>query len=298
MTRLPKILLAAVVTVAGAALASNGLARSVAAHLWPAERFSRCTVDPRIFCEPGSEPFARAIAGLLPTAVAQVEHKQYGAFVKPVKIYTYNSQDTYALYAGTRGGAGSMSFGEVHLAPAMQTVPTQYAALLAHELSHLHLAQRIGVIKMMRLPHWFKEGWATHTSGGGGAGNVTAEQAIFALVHGRHFTPGEADTLAEALSPARASSFKLESGMYYRQASLLVDYLQRRDPQAFAGLIRDVEAGQRLGPTLIASYGQPLSILWQDFQADLRDHPAARWAQGAALSPPVTAPPATLKTSS
>jgi hypothetical protein len=232
---------------------------------------------PMIFCEPGSEPFARAIAALLPAALAQVEQAQQGSFIKPVKIFAYTRLDTYALYAGTPRGAAVTSFGEVHLAPVMQTVPTQHAALLAHELSHLHLLQRVGAMTMMRLPNWFTEGWATLTSDGGGAGEVAPEQAIFALVHGRHFTPRDSESL---LSPSNAGNDGLSGTMYYRQASLLVDYLQRRDPAAFVRLIRHIESGQRFGPALLTAYGQPLSALWQDFQADLRLHPAARREHG------------------
>lgn len=277
MHRFSKIALATFVMVIGITLSSSGLARAVAAHVWPAERFGHCTDDPRIFCEAGSEPFARTIANLLPAAVAQVERGQYGAFLGPVRIYVYSSLDTYALYSGTRGGAGVTSFGEVHLAPRMQTVPMQYAALLAHELSHLHFVQRVGPMTMMRLPNWFTEGWATLTSQGGGAGGISQEQAVFALVHGRHFTPRDTESL---LSPATASDFHLSGAMYYRQASLLVSYLQRRDPKAFKDMIRGIETGQSFESALFNVYRQSLSVLWQDFRADVRLHPAARSEHG------------------
>jgi len=273
MRRAPRIVLVLAVIAAGATAASSGLARSAAVHLWPVEPFSRCTSDPRIFCEPGSEPFARAIAALLPTAIARVEQQQYGPFRKPVKITTYASQDTYALYAGHRAGAATTSFGEVHLAPRMRGLPGQHAALLGHELSHLHLLQRAGALATMRMPNWFTEGWATSTSGGGGAGGVDPEQAVFALVHGVHFTPGETESL---FSPTRAHSFKLGGAMYYRQASLFVGYLQRRDANAFAGMVRELEAGEPFASALRRAYGQPLPGLWQDFRAGLRYHPAAQ----------------------
>jgi hypothetical protein len=272
MPRLPKIVLCVVLMAAGAAVAVTGVARAAAAHMWPGERFGHCTDDPRIFCEPGSEPFARAIATLLPAAVAQVERKQYGAFLKPIKIYIYSSLDTYALYSGTRGGAGVTSFGEVHLAPLMQSFPTQYAGLLAHELAHLHLVQYVGALGMMRLPGWFTEGWATLTSDGGGAARVQPEQAIFALVHGRHFTPLDTGSLP---FPPSARDFTPGDAMHYRQASLLVDYLQGRDPHAFAALTGALKTGQGFGPALLQAYGQPLPVLWRDFQASLARHPAA-----------------------
>jgi len=277
MSNLTKIIWAIVLAVVSVTFSSSGLARAVAAHAWSTERFSSCTNDPRIFCEPGSESFARAVAILLPTAIVQVEERQYSAFFSPIRIYTYSSRDSYALYSGTRGGSATTSFGEVHLAPAMQAIPTQYGALLAHELSHLHLAQRAGTMAMMRLPNWFTEGWATLISGGGGAGIVRPEQAIFALVHGRHFTPRDAESL---LFPSNASDFNLSGTMYYRQASLLVDYLQRRNPKAFRDLISNIETGQRFGPALVKVYGQPLTVLWKDFQTDLRCHSAAKWENG------------------
>jgi hypothetical protein len=269
-----KIVLCGVLMAAGACVASIGVARVAAAHIWPGERFGQCTDDPRIFCEPGSEPFARVISTLLSAAVAQVERKQYGAFSKPIKIYIYSSLDTYALYSGTRAGAGVTSFGEVHLAPLMQSFPKQYAALLAHELAHLHLVQYVGAFDMVRLPSWFTEGWATLTSDGGGAARVQPEQAIFALVHGRHFTP--LDTGSLPFSPS-ARDFKPGDAMHYRQASLFVEYLQGRDPNAFAALTGGLKDGEGFGPALLQAYGQPLPVLWQDFQASLRRHQAARW---------------------
>lgn len=273
MPRLPKIMLSVAAVAFSALLASSAIARAVVVHLWPAERFDRCTDDPRVFCEPGSERFARTIATLLPAAIAQVEQKQYGAFVKPIKIYTFSSIDTYALYAGTRGGAGAMSFGAIHLAPKMQAVPDQTPSLLAHELAHLQLAQRAGALAMLRTPTWFTEGWATLTSNGGGAGGISAAQAVFALVHGRHFMPRAAESL---LSRTSAADFKLSDGMYYRQASLFVDYLQRRDRDAFMATVHGLETGRPFGPALQSAYGQPLSFLWQDFQADLRQRLAER----------------------
>ena len=273
----PRIVLAIFLIAVTATLALSGRARAMVVHLWPGERFDQCTQDPRIFCEPGSEPFARRIAPLLPSALALVEQKQQGSFLRPVKIYTYQHENTYALYSGTRRGVGVMSFGEVHLAPAMQAVPGQHPALLAHELSHLHLQQRVGTFGMVRLPNWFLEGWATHVSGGGGAGDVTPEQAIFALVHGRHFQPGDTESL---FSPSNAEHFKLNGMMYYRQASLLVDYLQRRDPAAFTRLTANIEAGNAFDPALRSAYGVPLSILWHDFLNAARQHSAAQWPHG------------------
>lgn len=275
MTRLPQIILALVAMAASAMLGSSVLARAVVVHMWPSERFGRCSDDPRVFCEPGSERYAERIASLLPAAIEQVEDRQGGPFLKPVKIYLYSTVRNYALYSGTQGGAGSMSFGEIHLAPKMQAVPEQHLALVKHELSHLHLVQRIGALRMWQLPHWFTEGWATLISDGGGAGGVTETQATFALVHGRHFTPPDNESLLSKLSSGRAGAFKISEQMYYCQASLLVAYLQRRNPNAFTQLIRDIESGQPFGPALQKAYGAPLTSMWKDFLVDASHRPNA-----------------------
>jgi hypothetical protein len=269
VSRRPKILLAIIAVVVVATLTGSDVARAVVAHAWAPERFARCTSDPRLYCEPGSERFARSLAPLVPAAMAQVEAKQGGLFQKPVKIYVYSTVAAYTRYSGTQGGAGSTSFGEIHLAPVMQAVPEQHLALVTHELSHLHLVQRIGAWRMYRLPHWFTEGWATLVSDGGGVGLVTKEQATFALLHGRHFTPPDGKPLLSRLSPTRGGESKIGGPMYYRQASLLVDYLQRRDAQAFLALVRAIEKHEAFAQALQEAYGQALPVLWKDFLVDL-----------------------------
>lgn len=272
MIALRKLLLGGAVLAAGIALASCSLARSVAVHLLPFERYGNCTPDPRILCEPGSEDFARAIAPLMRDTIARIERAQYGPFVRPVRVTTYRSVDSYARWSGGPQGTGRMAFGEVHLHPRLANfTPATQAALLAHELSHLHLQQRIGDLAMLRLPMWFTEGWPTLVSGGGGAGNVSPQGASYELLHGRHLVPGEARSL---LSVGGPSSFGLSEGMYYRQASMLVEYMQRRDGEAFSRLVYAIHEGQGFGPSVRDAYGRPLAGLWQDFRADLRQRTA------------------------
>lgn len=45
--------------------------------------------------------------------------------------------------------------------------------------------------------------------------------------------------------------------------------MKQRDGAAFERLIRDVAAGNAFGTAVQAAYGQPLSVLWQDFRGDL-----------------------------
>lgn len=267
-------LLAGSALAALAVLSFSGQARAAVVHLWPIDPFTRCTPDLRIYCEPGAEAYANAIAPLMPAAIARVEGAQYGPFTAPVKVYVYDKVSTYARYGGGPGGAGRSAFGAVHLSPVLRDRPTEQAALLAHELSHLHLGQHAGTLAVWRLPAWFREGYPTMVSGGGGASRVTKDAAIFALVHGRHIEPVESESM---LFPKLWEHYRLPAQMYYRQSALMVDYLRERDQAAFDRMMHDLNDGKAFGPSLRAAYGQPLAVLWSDFRSGLRSHPAARW---------------------
>jgi len=270
-----RLLLGGLVLVVGATLACSSLARATVLRLWPGASYANCTPDPRIFCEPGAEPMARAIAPLMPAAIARVEGAQYGPFTAPVKVVVYGSEHAYARRSGGRSGLGRMSFGEVHLAPVLARRPAEYLPILTHELSHLHLYQHAGGLAMMRLPNWFMEGWPTLVSGGSGAGAATRENAIFTLVHGRRFEARDSGRLLGGFD----TDPRMSAGMYYRQASLLVEYMQQRDRAAFARLVRDVAGGKRFAGAVQDNYGQPLAGLWDDFRAGLRADPAAQWRE-------------------
>lgn len=274
-----KIVLCIAVLSAGTVLAASGQARAAIAQLWPLKPFTQCTPDPRLWCEPGAEAYARALADQMPVAVHTVEQAQYGPFAKPIKVYVYDTIDTYARYGGGPDGGGRSAFGAVHMSPVLRDQPARQPLILAHELSHLHLGQRTGTLAMGRLPPWFREGYPTVVSGGGGAGDVTPENAIFALVHGRHLEAEEAGSL---LNPHMWEHFKLPAPMFYRQSALMVDYMRRRDPAAFERMIQAIEARKPFGDAVRDAYGQPLAALWRDFRAGLRSHPAARWDYAAA----------------
>ena len=254
--------------------ATSGQARAAIAQLWPLKPFTQCTPDPRLWCEPGAEAYAQALAGQMPKAVQTVEQAQYCPFAQPIRVYVYDTIDTYARYGGGRDGGGRSAFGAVHMSPVLRSQAAKQPLILAHELSHLHLGQRTGTMAMGRLPPWFREGYPTVVSGGGGADGATPENAIFTLVHGRHIEAEEAGSL---LNPHMWEHFRLPAPMFYRQSALMVDYMQRRDPAAFERMIKAIEARQAFRDAVRDAYGQPLAALWKDFRTGLRSHPAARW---------------------
>lgn len=239
------------------------VARVTKAWTQSKEDFSQCTADPRIFCEQGSEALAIKIMPLLPTAVDLIERSQYAPFAKPMRIYTYATTRSYASHSGALdSSSGAVSLGTVHLSSKVLQAPERTQAILAHELSHLHLQQQIGTLAWARIPSWFHEGLATRMSNGGGAETVSEQDALYAIAHGKHFVPEESQWI---MFPRTASSYGLHPHMYYRQSALFVDYLRESDPRAFQQLLQAISAKMVFAEALAFSYGKPLQALWQDF---------------------------------
>lgn len=255
----------------GGALAASPVGRMTyyGARAWLSSKahFTQCTPDPRIWCEPGAEALAAALALDLPSAVARNEAAFGAAFAGAVRVNVYASDDSFSRHGAVAPrAAGVAVLGEVHIAAKLAHWPRpRAAAILTHELAHLHLIQRIGAMGIAKLPNWFWEGLPTHISGGGGAGAVTREQALFAYAHGRHLVPEDAGSL---VAPKQAESYRLEPAMYYRQASLLVAWMERKDAAAFQHLLAAVGRGEAFAPALVQAYGCPLTTLWAEFQAE------------------------------
>jgi hypothetical protein len=80
-------------------LAAGQTGRIVLAWLQPTSDFVQCTADPRIWCEPGAEQVARAVAPSMAEAVSVVERAHYGSFPKPVRIQIYSSRASFARHS-------------------------------------------------------------------------------------------------------------------------------------------------------------------------------------------------------
>ncbi|WP_426318226.1 hypothetical protein [Pseudoduganella sp. R-43] len=264
-------LLIAVSLPVAAAFTPVGQMAFYGARAWLSSKdhFTQCTPDPRIWCEPGAEAFGAAIAPLLPAAIGHDERAFGMAYVAPVRVNVYASDESFSRYGAVAPrAAGVVVLGDVHLAPKMQAWATERReAIVTHELAHLHLVQRIGMSGIGKLPNWFWEGLPTYLSGGGGAGNVTREEAVQAFVHGRHMVPEDEGSL---FAPKQAPSYGLAHAMYYRQASVLVAWMDERDPAAFKRLLAAVGRGDAFAGAVSGAYGRPLAALWAEFQRAMR----------------------------
>lgn len=153
-------------------------ARQSISVLRSTDHFTPHNNDPRVLFEPGAQDYADQVVIFLPSAIQQVEERQYHSFVHPVRVYVCASRESFYRMYGMDVRAGVLT--KLFLSPRLFNEEDEIIKLyLTHELSHLHLLQQLGIYKMSRLPVWFKESLATYVSDGGGAHTVTEKQAIY-----------------------------------------------------------------------------------------------------------------------
>jgi hypothetical protein len=274
MSRHPGLLTAVVVAVillGGGALA---LCRSPVGAAVFASRghFIPSDANPAVLYEPGMEREAKLVAAALPQAIATVEAGQYLPVAKPFNVYVCASQESFNRYMGAPAGAtarGVKVLNDIFLSPATFSSwrGDTHASVLAHELSHLHLYQRLGHRRSLwDMPVWFVEGLAVAVSGGGGEG-VSVGEAVNALTSGDHFVP---DVRGSFLRPKRAADYGVETYMFYRQSELFVRFIMERDPPAFESFMQSLQLnGGRFATLFDSSFGLSVAEMWSEFRRSL-----------------------------
>jgi len=271
MSRPAKLLTTAIILVVlfgGGALA---LCRSPigAAVFASRSQFIPSDANAAVLYEPGMERAAALVAAALPQAIATVEAGQYLPIAKSFNIYVCASQKSFNRYMGAPAGAtarGVKVLNDIFLAPSTFSSwrGDTHASVLTHELSHLHLYQRIGHRRSLwDMPVWFLEGLAVAVSGGGGEG-VTASEAAAAVAAGDHFVP---DGKGSLLRPKRAADYGVETFMFYRQSELFVRFIVERDPEAFEDFMLALQlGGERFEPLFESSFGTDIQDMWHEFR--------------------------------
>ncbi len=233
--------------------------------------FHPLTAESRVLAEPGAEDLAKSVAEYLPEAIAAVEKAQYRPFAKPVAVYVCKSEDSFASHTGlpkeVRGALTTKVFLSGKLMRPKFRETTR--AILTHELSHLHLQQRLGIYGYnAKLPAWFQEGLAVLVSGGGGAETVSDDDAARAILKGVRFTP---ETKGSFFFHKSANSYGLEPHLFYRQASLFVGYLRGLSDVRFGLFILAVEDGKDFAKAFRSIYDMSIDEAWDDFVIELRN---------------------------
>lgn len=230
--------LAILMLLALAGCASTGTPRI----LNPAAGFESYSPDPRIEFEPGFEAYAERVAKVLPGAITRVEAAHYLPFYRSPQVFVCGTDACFKRYVKTpKLSAAVVPDNRLILSPNLNgREQDRLEPLLVHELSHLHLGQRIGHYHTT-LPVWFHEGWASLTANGGGAEYITDAQAVAAIREGRRVDLSQRDTPDVR---HRAPAFKLTIYEFYRQSMLLVGWLKYHDEARFRELVLAVQGNQ------------------------------------------------------
>lgn len=232
--------------------------------------FSPLPENRQILHEPGAEDLAKMVAKNFATSVERVEQKQYAPFknIGAIRIYVFNDRRRYANYShASISTRGSSTTNEVYLSEKLRERIDTLPSILVHELSHVHIRQYTGTFEYVKdIPGWFLEGVAVSVSSGGGAENVTAERAQTAMRNRIRFEP---DDSGRIIGHRTAHDYDLEPHMYYRQAGLFVEYLNRTSPQGFEAALLGILRGGSFQAAWRKHYDRDISELWRGYERSI-----------------------------
>lgn len=261
-----QIILIAILFLPLSACSSMG---SLMATFRSTDHFLTLDSDTRILYEPGAEANARELVPLLPEAIRKVEEDQYLPFHDPVKIYVCASAENYYKLTGSR--APAVVTKKLFLSPVLFSEGRPIDRFLTHELSHLHLVQRLGMLNYTKLPAWFKEGLAEVVSGGATSFQITDQEAYKAIEDGHTFTPdSDRSVVSIFTSPRYGSYWKISQPLFYRESMLFVAFMKRTDEKSFRKMLTTIQQGECLSAALKDAYNERLAGLWHKFMEEIK----------------------------
>ncbi|MBI4729577.1 MAG: hypothetical protein HY775_08790 [Acidobacteria bacterium] len=237
--------------------------------------FSPLDVERRVWLEHGAEDMAGAIAAALPEVVARVEECQGGPFERSFRVYVCASHESFARHVGEPVSSpvrGIAFLWDVWVSPKAFSFHGRdtHREALTHELSHLHLGQKVGWWhRTKEIPSWFQEGLADWVAGTGDE-QVSWREAREAILAGRSL---ELDESGRLPFPKRPETYGMAWPMFHMQARMFVEYLRSRDAHAFEGFVMAVVGGARFRSAFEDAFGEDLSAVWGDFVQSLEEGP-------------------------
>jgi hypothetical protein len=230
--------------------------------------FKTSLIDQRVRYEPGAEEFAEKIARFLPEAVRTVEKGHLLPFKKPFIVYVCSTQKSCNEFIATPPGTaprGAAAMGDVYIAPSAFSFfgYDTHKESLMHELSHLHLWQRLGFFGIKRkIPVWFSEGLANDIAGSGGEG-IGEREAIDAILAGRHFLLEEKGALLRAFHKAFPG---ISGRMFHKQNKMFVKYIKDTHPDNYKRFLLEIQQGESFGKSFSANFGANVSEMFERFK--------------------------------
>lgn len=230
--------------------------------------FSPLGSDARVWHEADGEAYAHDVSLLLDAAIAKVEAVHGLPFLRPPRIFVCSNAPCFKRLVRVPGYSAAVLPGEIlALSPRLDLEESErLPAILAHELSHLHLGQRRGHYTH-ELPIWFHEGLASLVADGGGAEFSSDEEACTAWDAGRRIDFTRLDTPKKR---HLAADFKMSMHQFYRQSWRFLEFLRRRDSEGFATLLRELQNGMDFLVGIDRIYRTTLEQLSLEFDFESR----------------------------
>lgn len=231
--------------------------------------FEPLAADSRVRYEAGAENFAQQVAAILPAAIGQVEAAHYQSFAAPVAVYVCSSEDCFArnVPGAARFTAAVVYDNRLLLAPRLfEREPERLFPVLVHELSHLHLGQRLGHYTT-HIPVWFHEGLACLAAAGGGADLVNEKEAQRMVIAGNYFLP---DQRHDETRRKNADQWRLKISMFYRQSMMFLTHLKAQGEERFRRLLLELQDRAGFDDAFERSFGAAALALAQDYFGTLR----------------------------
>lgn len=197
--------------------------------------------DARIWLEPGAESYAERVRAELDLAISRVERLHGLPFRSPPTVYVCATEACFTRLVRTPGLiAAVVADNRLVLSPRLHGREAhRLPGILTHELSHLHLGQRLGHYTPW-IPVWLHEGLATLAAGGAGAEAASDAAVCAAWRSGRRIDFNRRDAPGRR---QRASDFGLDIHGFYRQSWRALQRLHTRDEQAFRRWLQAMQEG-------------------------------------------------------
>jgi hypothetical protein len=229
-------------------------------------QFVATAASPSVRYLPGSQVLADRIAASLEHSMKFVEQFHGATFAHQPQVFVCKTACMAAFAPGSKNDPATQLGDSIFINEDLilqreiqRGIPAD--GFLVHELAHLLLYQRAGVIAYLRVPAWFKEGVAVVASDGAGV-SATPAEAARSILGGKFFDAAEPGSMFRNRT---APSYGLPVSIFYRESTLFVQYLKDQNPTAFRLALNSILKGDDFQESFRRAYGRSIASYWPDF---------------------------------
>lgn len=235
------------------------------------DQFAATVAKPSVRYLPGSQVLADRLAASLEQSMKTVELFHGATFTQAPKVFVCKTECVTTYAPGSNNDPATQYGDAVFMNEDLLLQREQQRGIspdgfLVHELAHLLLFQRAGVIAYLRVPSWFKEGVAVVASGGAGV-SATPAEAAKSILDGKSFDPSEPGSMFRNRT---APSYGLPVSLFYREATLFVQFLKDQNPVAFNSALTAVANGADFQESFRLAYGRSIAAYWPAFLESIK----------------------------